>query len=277
MPVAVVPSSGVLPDAVDVDDPPQRRFAGRAPASSRSRVSDFTGSVSGMVKATRQAGSLDEDPTNADAYDDLGQVDVHLVEVPDGSTRLVAEVLEARCPTWTCSSAPGATPEPGHRGLRLGVRRVAGEVRHPRPGGRHLVDPRPELGGHRRASRTPTRLATAAVPATDLGNAGIAGPDGPVRVGRALRRPLPLGHPRRWRRATSGTAPPCSAPRPTPRATSARSRSPSAGRPTTSPRRRRSTAAAVGDTDRLRRSPSSRTSHRERPHTTRSSTPCPTG
>ena len=109
MPVAVVPSSGVLPDAVEFET---RRDAGSqlVPDIQSIGVTEFTGSMDGLVKATQTAGSLNEDPTNADPYDDLGQVDVHLVDVPPGASRLVAEILEAEMPDLDMFVGTGTTP-----------------------------------------------------------------------------------------------------------------------------------------------------------------------
>ena len=66
--------------------------------------------MDGLVKATQTDGSLNEDPTNADPYDDLGQVDVHLVTVPPGASRLVAEILEAEMPDLDMFVGTGSTP-----------------------------------------------------------------------------------------------------------------------------------------------------------------------
>ena len=124
MPVAVVPTAGVLPDAVDVET---RRDAGSHPVTDIESiaVTEFTGSVLGMVRADRRRGSLVQDPTAPTPYDDLDQVDVHLVDVP--RRRQPARRRDdrrSRCPTSTCSSAPARRPSPRHRGLRVGHRRA---------------------------------------------------------------------------------------------------------------------------------------------------------
>ena len=121
MPVAVVPSSGVLPNAVEFET---RRDAGSQVVHDIQSVgiTEFTGSMDGLVKATQTPGSLNEDPTNTDPYDDLSQVDVHLVTVPPGASRLVAEVLKAEMPDLDMYVGTGTTPEPRQRDLCVGDR-----------------------------------------------------------------------------------------------------------------------------------------------------------
>ena len=111
LPVAVVPSTGVLPDAVEFET---RRDAGSqvVPDIQSIGVTEFTGSMDGLVKATQTVGSLNEDPTNADPYDDLGQVAVHLVDVPAERRRLVAEILAAEMPDLDMFVGTGSTPGP---------------------------------------------------------------------------------------------------------------------------------------------------------------------
>ncbi len=181
MPVAVVPSSGVLPVALDVTT---RRDAGSQVVTGIESiaVSEFTGTVSGLVKAEIGDHSLTEDATNTDPYDDLSQVDVHLLEVPAGATRLVAETLAASMPDLDLYVGTGSTPS------------LATEVCFSATGSNleHCDVPDPEAGTwwvliqNWEASDADTdtyTLATGVVPGDSLGNAGLDGPDGPVDVG----------------------------------------------------------------------------------------------
>ncbi len=152
LPVAVVPSTGVLPDAVEFET---RRDAGSqvVPDIQSIGVTEFTGSMDGFVKATQTVGSLNEDPTNADPYDDLGQVAVHLVDVPAGASRLVAEILAAEMPDLDMFVGTGSTPGPD---TEVCVSASGSNLEHcdiPDPAGGHLVGAHPELGGHHRPTR----------------------------------------------------------------------------------------------------------------------------
>ena len=62
MPVAVVPTSGILPGAVDVET---RRNAGSHLITGIQSIAltDFTASVDGLVAADQTVGSLSQDPT----------------------------------------------------------------------------------------------------------------------------------------------------------------------------------------------------------------------
>ena len=270
MPVAVVPSAGVIPDALEVTT---RRNAGSQVESGLVSIAltDFTASVAGMVKATELAGSLNQDPTNDDPYDNLAQVGVHTVTsrpAPPGSSRRSST---PRCPTSTCSWARAARPASRRRcaSRRPADHRRSATSLTPRPGpggswSRTGRAPKPSL--------TPTpwprpssRAPTSATPGSRVPKvpSGSACPTTSASTGTSPP----------WRRATIGTAPPASARRLARRATSARSPSPSCGRTTMSPRRHRSSRPSLV-TPSATTSPSNPTSRR-RTSTTRSWTRSP--
>jgi uncharacterized repeat protein (TIGR01451 family) len=182
MPVAVVPSSGVLPDSVEIET---RRNAGSQLVSGIQsiEVTEFTGSMAGMVLATKTESLLNQDPTRGEPYDDLNQVDVHLLEVAPGSTRLIAEVLEAAMPDLDMFVGTGSTPS------------LATEVCVSATGSNlEKCDiPDPEAGtwwilvqNWEGTDAQPDRylLATGVVPGDDLGNADVVGPAGPIPPGQ---------------------------------------------------------------------------------------------
>ena len=181
MPVAVVPTSGILPGAVDVET---RRNAGSYLITGIESIAltEFTASVGGMVPATQTVGSLSQDPTRTDAYDDLSQVDVHLVEVPAGTTRLVAETFDTEMPDLDLFVGTGTTPS-----LETEVCTSTSptatehcEVADPAAGTWWVLIQNWEASSSPPDAYT---LATATVPADDLGNAGVDGPVGPLAAG----------------------------------------------------------------------------------------------
>ncbi|MET0459049.1 MAG: pre-peptidase C-terminal domain-containing protein, partial [Ilumatobacteraceae bacterium] len=183
MPVAVVPSSGVLPDAVDVLT---RRDAGSQLISGIESiaVSELTTAVAGMVRGTPQSGALTEDATNGDPYDDLDQVGVHLVEVPEGATRLVAEVIEAAMPDLDLFVGTGSVPslETEVCVSASGGSQEACDIPDPQAGTWWVLVQNWEASGT--GASDEYVVNTAVVPGTDLGNAGVTGPSGPIPVGQ---------------------------------------------------------------------------------------------
>ena len=182
LPVAVVPSAGVLPAAVEIET---RRNAGSqvVPGILSIEVTEFTGSMQGMVRADLTEGSLNQDPTNTDAYDDLSQVDVHLIEVAPGASRLVVETIEAEMPDLDMFVGTGTTPS------------LATEVCASATGSaeEHCDIPDPAAGtwwiviqNWEGTAAQPDAyvLASGVVPGEDLGNAGVVGPAGSVPPGQ---------------------------------------------------------------------------------------------
>jgi uncharacterized repeat protein (TIGR01451 family) len=182
MPVAVVPASSVLPDAIDIET---RRNAGSqlVPDIRSIAVSELTTSMAGMVKATIAEASLDEDPTRDDPYDDLSQVDVRLVEVPPGATRLVTEILDAAMPDADLFVGTGDTPSPETEVCvsATGSALEGCDLPDPEPGTWWILVQNWEGSDAQPDEYT---LASGVVPGTDLGNAGVAGPAGPIPTGQ---------------------------------------------------------------------------------------------
>lgn len=181
LPVAVVPSAGVLPGSADITT---RRNAGSYPITGIESlaVSEFTGSVLGLVPATLHTDTATPDPTNGAPYDDLSQVKVITVDVPAGSTRLVAEVLETTMPDLDLYVGTGDTPSAATQACQSASSGSAEkcDVADPAAGTWWILIQ--DWEGAETQPDTFT-LATAVVPGTSLGNAGIDGPDGPVAVG----------------------------------------------------------------------------------------------
>jgi uncharacterized repeat protein (TIGR01451 family) len=180
MPLAVVPATAVLPGEVDI---PTRRDTGShvIEGIQSGEVTDFTGSVLGLVPGTLEEGSLDQDATRDDPYDDLSQVDVYLIDVPAGSSRFVTETVAFEMPDADLFVGQGATP-----GLATEVctstTATAAEkcdIADPGPGTWWVVIQNWEGSEDQPDSYV---LSHAVVPGEDLGNAGLDGPSG-VPVG----------------------------------------------------------------------------------------------
>lgn len=181
LPVAVVPSGAILPNEIDVTT--RRDTGSQAVTGLKSiAISDFTGSVKGLVEADLHEGSLSQDPTNADAFDDLSQVEVTTLEVPDGAARLVAEITAAEAPDLDMFVGTGDTPSPATQVCASTTSSAAEACDIPDPeAGTWWVLVQNWTGtGDQPDAHT---LATAVVPTEDLANAGVAGPDGEVPVG----------------------------------------------------------------------------------------------
>ena len=181
MPVAVVPTTGILPGTVTVET---RRDAGSYPVNGIESIAlvDFTGSMAGLVEGTIQSAELDEDATNADPYDDIGQVDVHTVEVPAGASRLVAEIVTAEMPDLDLYVGTGSTPSLATEVCvsATGSAIESCDVTDPAAGTWWVLIQNWEGTDTQPDAYT---LSTAAVPGTSSGNGGVVGPDGVVPTG----------------------------------------------------------------------------------------------
>jgi len=181
MPVAVVPSGAILPDDIDITT--RRDTGSQAVTGLKSiAVSDFTGSVEGLVKADRHEGSLAQDPTNGDPFDDLGQVEVTTLDVPDGAARLVAQITAAEASDLDLFVGTGDTPSADTQvcaSTSSGAAELC-EVPDPEAGTWWVLVQNWQGSGDEPDAHT---LVTAAVPGEDLGNAGVEGPEGEVPVG----------------------------------------------------------------------------------------------
>ncbi|MFI6425253.1 S8 family serine peptidase [Promicromonospora sp. NPDC050880] len=181
LPVAVVPSGAILPDEIDITT--RRDTGSQAVTGLKSvAISDFTGSVQGLVKADQHEGSLSQDPTNTDAFDDLSQVEVTTLEVPEGASRLVAQITAAEAPDLDMFVGTGDTPSAATQVCASTTSSAAElcEVPDPEAGTWWVVVQNWNGTENQPDAHT---LATAVVPGEDLGNAGVAGPEGEVPVG----------------------------------------------------------------------------------------------
>ncbi len=97
LPVAVLPTSGILPDLVEINT---RRNAGSQTIEDVQAIEilNLVTEPFGLTQADMHDLLLDEDPTNSDPYDDLSQVYYNFVTVPAGAKRLVAEVTASEAP-----------------------------------------------------------------------------------------------------------------------------------------------------------------------------------
>ncbi|PZF80540.1 S8 family serine peptidase [Jiangella anatolica] len=124
LPVAALPSNGVLPEAIDIDT---RRDAGSQESDpiESIEIEEFTATVGGLVPVEEQQLSIAEDSTNDDPYDGNGTATI-LVDVPEDAARLVAQLSDSTAPdldlfvgvgdtpseaTERCSSATGSAAE----------------------------------------------------------------------------------------------------------------------------------------------------------------------
>ena len=182
MPVAVEPTSGVLPSEVNIDT---RRNAGSnlSEGLTSIEITEFTGTTQGFVPATLNESTLVQDPTRGDPFDDLSQVDVYNLTVADGATRLVAEVLAAEMPDADLFVGTGTTPTPGTLVCSSTSPSSAEscDIADPAAGDWWVLFQ--NWGGTDTVTADAYTLATAVVPGDDLGNGGIAGPAGPVAAG----------------------------------------------------------------------------------------------
>ncbi|WP_069110503.1 S8 family serine peptidase [Jiangella alba] len=108
LPVAALPSNGVLPEGIDIDT---RRDAGSqesAPIESI-EIEDFTATVGGLVPVEEQQLSIVEDSTNTDPYDGNGTQTI-LVDVPADTARLVAQLSDSTAPDLDLFVGTGDTP-----------------------------------------------------------------------------------------------------------------------------------------------------------------------
>ncbi|PUB31575.1 putative repeat protein (TIGR01451 family) [Promicromonospora sp. AC04] len=181
LPVAVVPSGAILPDEIDITT--RRNTGSQSVTDIRSiAVSDFTGSVQGLVAADLHEGSLSQDPTNGSPYDDLSQVEVTTLEVPADAARLVAEITAAEAPDLDMFVGTGDTPSAATEVCASATSSAAEACDIPDPeAGTWWVLVQNWTGTANQPDAH--TLATAVVPSEDLGNAGVAGPEGEVPVG----------------------------------------------------------------------------------------------
>jgi len=113
-PVAVLPSSGNLPDSMTIET---RRNAGSQTLKDLEaiEISEMTVEVDGLAEATLDNRDLSKDQTNDDPFDNLndGTVFYIVVNVPNGAKRLVAEITASESPDIDLFVGTGNTPGAG--------------------------------------------------------------------------------------------------------------------------------------------------------------------
>jgi uncharacterized repeat protein (TIGR01451 family) len=183
LPVGVLPSSGVLPDSVDITT---RRDAGSQPETDLRAipVSDLQLDPSGLVPGTRKALTIPLDTTNRDAFDGNG-VQVESLTVGEGVKRLVAKLENPTAPDFdlfvgrgavsaanvVCQSASGGSAE-------------SCDIADPEAGTWWVLVQNWEAAPDGDNVDT-TDLVTAVV-GGDAGNMRATGPEGPIVGGEAF-------------------------------------------------------------------------------------------
>jgi uncharacterized repeat protein (TIGR01451 family) len=112
LPVAVMPSSGILPDLVEVHT---RRNAGSQWVESLQSIEapELTIDSHGLAQADLTDISLSQDPTRGNPFDDLDDVFYTTITVPAGTRRLVAEIIASEAPDPDLYVGTGSTPSAG--------------------------------------------------------------------------------------------------------------------------------------------------------------------
>ncbi|MEA3337421.1 MAG: S8 family serine peptidase [Chloroflexota bacterium] len=114
--IAVQPTTGDIPELVEIVT---GRDAGSKLLSDLTSIpiSDMTIEVFGLALGSEYNFELDQDPTNGDPYDNLDDVWWMAFDVPAGSSRMVAEVVESAAPDadlfWGTGDTPGAGTQTG--------------------------------------------------------------------------------------------------------------------------------------------------------------------
>ncbi|MDX1687248.1 MAG: S8 family serine peptidase [Candidatus Promineifilaceae bacterium] len=111
LPVAVLPTSGVLPDTVEINT---RRDAGSHLVEDLQSIAitDLTIGNYGLTQASQMTELLSQDPTDGDPYDNLndGTTFYTTQTVPANAKRLVAEILTSEAPDIDLFVGTGSTP-----------------------------------------------------------------------------------------------------------------------------------------------------------------------
>ncbi|WP_165962715.1 S8 family serine peptidase [Occultella glacieicola] len=109
LPVAVLPSTGVLPDEVVIDT---RRDAGSTLAEGLEsiEISDLHAEVAGLTPSVATEYSVPQDPTNPDPYDNATGTVVLTFDVPEGAARFVTDVTASTATDIDLFVGQGTTP-----------------------------------------------------------------------------------------------------------------------------------------------------------------------
>ncbi len=111
-PVAVKPTTGTVPDHVDIFT---RRDAGSKTLADLTaiEITDLTVDAYGLTQAALTTQLLDQDPTNDDPYDTITGTFYVTTTVPSGAIRLVAETYNSTAVDMDLFVGTGDTPSAG--------------------------------------------------------------------------------------------------------------------------------------------------------------------
>lgn len=110
LPLAVLPSTGVLPGNIVIDT---RRDAGSQESVPMEaiEITDLTTSVAGLVPAAEEELSIEEDSTNSDPFDGNGS-HTAVIEVPEDASRLVVSLTDSTANDMDLFVGTGSEPSP---------------------------------------------------------------------------------------------------------------------------------------------------------------------
>ena len=180
MPVAVVPSSGIFPTLLDLDT---RRdtFSELVTGLETIALEELQVTAGGLVIGDQTAIDLAEDPTNTDAYNGDGGTFTTTLEIPDGTSRAVFEILSSTAPDVDLFIGTGTTPSAATE-VCVSAGGTAEEycnVEFPAPGTYWVLVQNWEGS----AAPTDQIVLSTGVVAEDEGNLTVDGPDGPLATG----------------------------------------------------------------------------------------------
>jgi uncharacterized repeat protein (TIGR01451 family) len=175
-PLAVVPSTGILPDMVEITT---RRNAGSQLEADLQAVeiTDLTVESFGLTQATLTSKLLSQDPTNDNPYDNLNDGTTFFVTtvVPVDAKRLVAEVTYSQAPDVDLFVGTGSTPSSGSLvcSSATSIALEYCEITDPPAGTYWML-----VQSWQQSANPPdlVTLASAVVPGTDNGNLSVIGP-----------------------------------------------------------------------------------------------------
>ncbi len=107
--VAVIPSAGVVPDEIVADT---RRDAGSVVEDGLETIAadPLEIEVTGLVAGDVTEGAVPQDPTNDEIYDTDSGTETTVVEVPAGTSRFIAEIVDSEAPDLDLFVGTGDTP-----------------------------------------------------------------------------------------------------------------------------------------------------------------------
>ena len=110
IPIAIRPTSHNLPTLMEIDTIATSGGESLTGMKSDSAITDLDIQLDGLVKTAVTAVVLDEDPTNGDPYDDLGQIFFKTVAIPANTKLLIATTESDESPDVDLYVGTGNTP-----------------------------------------------------------------------------------------------------------------------------------------------------------------------